>query len=257
MSASATLTMKKSAMARKTPTSTSSRAGVLMPRTASAVRWRAAGAGIAGRAADCRLCHCHDANSAACETSTRVVLILVLTPPGKSDLKWRILVPMAILETSVTTQAPDTDSPAVDDRTQAAARRDELAAFLRNRRERLTPDDVGIVTSGRRRTPGLRREEVAQLAGVGVTWYTWLEQGRDIAPSPQVLDAIVRTLRLDRHERTHVFRLSERRRPDPCRRLPRAARHDPTAARPARALPRCGGERPLRRARLQPHLRRP
>ena len=116
---------------------------------------------------------------------------------------------MAILETTLTTQAPRTDRTPADDRSLAAARRDELAAFLRNRRERLTPDDVGIVTSGRRRTPGLRREEVAQLAGVGVTWYTWLEQGRDIAPSPQVLDAIVRTLRLDSHERTHVFRLSE------------------------------------------------
>jgi transcriptional regulator with XRE-family HTH domain len=114
---------------------------------------------------------------------------------------------MAILETSVpaTRTRPDAIS---DDRAQAVARRDELAAFLRNRRERLTPDDVGIVTYGRRRTPGLRREEVAQLAGVGVTWYTWLEQGRDIAPSPQVLDAIARTLQLDPHERTHVFRLS-------------------------------------------------
>ena len=109
-----------------------------------------------------------------------------------------MLVLMAILETSPSVRAPS-DRSAVDDRTQAAARRDELAAFLRNRRERLTPDDVGIMTSGRRRTPGLRREEVAQLAGVGVTWYTWLEQGRDIAPSPQVLDAIVRTLRLDSH----------------------------------------------------------
>jgi len=116
---------------------------------------------------------------------------------------------MAILETTLTTQAPGADRTPADDRSLATARRDELAAFLRNRRERLTPDDVGIVTSGRRRTPGLRREEVAQLAGVGVTWYTWLEQGRDIAPSPQVLDAIVRTLRLDSHERTHVFRLSE------------------------------------------------
>jgi transcriptional regulator with XRE-family HTH domain len=119
-----------------------------------------------------------------------------------------MLVPMAILESSLSVRAPAADRSLTDDRTQAAARRDELAAFLRNRRERLTPDDVGIMTSGRRRTPGLRREEVAQLAGVGVTWYTWLEQGRDIAPSPQVLDAIVRTLRLDQHERTHVFRLS-------------------------------------------------
>jgi transcriptional regulator with XRE-family HTH domain len=114
---------------------------------------------------------------------------------------------MAILESPAPAPAARSDQSAID-RSQAAARRDELAAFLRNRRERLTPDDVGIVTSGRRRTPGLRREEVAQLAGVGVTWYTWLEQGRDIAPSPQVLDAIVRTLRLDGHERTHVFRLS-------------------------------------------------
>jgi transcriptional regulator with XRE-family HTH domain len=115
---------------------------------------------------------------------------------------------MAILETTLPVRVPPADRSAIDDREQAAAKRDELAAFLRNRRERLTPNDVGIVASGRRRTPGLRREEVAQLAGVGVTWYTWLEQGRDIAPSPQVLDAIVRTLQLDRHERTHVFRLS-------------------------------------------------
>ena len=75
------------------------------------------------------------------------------------------------------------------------ARRAELAAFLRNRRERVTPADVGIAPGARRRTPGLRREEVAQLAGVGVTWYTWLEQGREINASPQVLDAIARTLR--------------------------------------------------------------
>jgi transcriptional regulator with XRE-family HTH domain len=87
-------------------------------------------------------------------------------------------------------------------------RRRELASFLRNRRERLTPDQVGLPRSRRRRTPGLRREEVAQLAGVGVTWYTWLEQGRDINPSPQVLEAIARTLRFDTHERTHLFTLA-------------------------------------------------
>ena len=80
------------------------------------------------------------------------------------------------------------------------ARRQELADFLRSRRERATPEDVGIVSGGRRRTPGLRREEVAQLAGVGVTWYTWLEQGRDIKPSDQVLDAVARTFRLDRYD---------------------------------------------------------
>ena len=61
---------------------------------------------------------------------------------------------------------------------------------------------------GRRRTPGLRREEVAQLAGVGVTWYTWLEQGRDIKVSDQVLEAIARTLMLDRDEHAHLFNLA-------------------------------------------------
>jgi transcriptional regulator with XRE-family HTH domain len=87
-------------------------------------------------------------------------------------------------------------------------RRQELAAFVRSRRERLRPEQVGLPRSRRRRTPGLRREEVAQLAGVGVTWYTWLEQGRDINPSQQVLDAIARTLRFDAYERTHLFTLA-------------------------------------------------
>ncbi|MCU1603144.1 MAG: family transcriptional regulator [Frankiales bacterium] len=85
---------------------------------------------------------------------------------------------------------------------------EELAGFLRSRRERITPEAVGLATYGRRRTPGLRREEVAQLAGVGVTWYTWLEQGRDINVSTQVLDAIARTLKLDRHEHSHLMTLA-------------------------------------------------
>ncbi|MER7547529.1 helix-turn-helix transcriptional regulator [Spirillospora sp. NPDC127506] len=88
-------------------------------------------------------------------------------------------------------------------------RRTELAAFLRSRRERITPDDVGMPPGPRRRTPGLRREEVAQLAGVGVTWYTWLEQGRPINASTQVLDAVARTLRLDGAEREHLYRLAD------------------------------------------------
>ncbi|QXJ26229.1 helix-turn-helix domain-containing protein [Actinomadura graeca] len=88
-------------------------------------------------------------------------------------------------------------------------RRGELAAFLRSRRERITPADVGMPPGPRRRTPGLRREEVAQLAGVGVTWYTWLEQGRPINASTQVLDAVARTLRLDAAEREHLYRLAE------------------------------------------------
>jgi transcriptional regulator with XRE-family HTH domain len=89
-----------------------------------------------------------------------------------------------------------------------AVRRAELSAFLRSRRERIAPEQVGVTYSGRRRTPGLRREEVAQLAGVGVTWYTWLEQGRDIKVSEQVLESISRTLMLDRDERAHLFTLA-------------------------------------------------
>jgi transcriptional regulator with XRE-family HTH domain len=88
-------------------------------------------------------------------------------------------------------------------------RREELAAFLRSRRERITPEDAGIPAGQRRRTSGLRREEVAQLAGVGVTWYTWLEQGRPIHASVQVLEAVARTLQLDTIERQHLFRLAD------------------------------------------------
>jgi len=87
-------------------------------------------------------------------------------------------------------------------------RRRELGAFLRSRRERISPDQVGLPPGGRRRTPGLRREEVAALAGVGVTWYTWLEQGRDIHVSDDVLEAISRTLLFDPHERRHLFALA-------------------------------------------------
>jgi transcriptional regulator with XRE-family HTH domain len=90
-----------------------------------------------------------------------------------------------------------------------APRRRELADFLRSRRERIAPEEAGLPPAPRRRTPGLRREEVATLAGVGVTWYTWLEQGRDINASPQVLDAVARTLMLDPHEREHLFRLAD------------------------------------------------
>ncbi|GGO44218.1 DNA-binding protein [Streptomyces lasiicapitis] len=87
-------------------------------------------------------------------------------------------------------------------------RRQELAAFLRSRRERISPEQVGLVRGGRRRTPGLRREEVAQLSAVGVTWYTWLEQGRAIRVSAQVLDAIARALLMDPTERGHLFVLA-------------------------------------------------
>ncbi|MEW2140118.1 helix-turn-helix transcriptional regulator [Streptomyces sp. NPDC005409] len=86
--------------------------------------------------------------------------------------------------------------------------RPELSDFLRNRRGRITPAQAGLPSSGRRRTPGLRREEVAVLAGVGPSWYQWLEQGRDIAVSPQVLDSVARVLRLDDTERRHLYALA-------------------------------------------------
>ncbi|WP_280302458.1 helix-turn-helix transcriptional regulator [Nocardia neocaledoniensis] len=90
-------------------------------------------------------------------------------------------------------------------------RRAELAAFLRAQRGRLRPADVGLpadLEPGRRRTPGLRREEVADLAGVSLTWYTWLEQGRRIDTSSQVADALARALRLDEAKHRHLRRLA-------------------------------------------------
>jgi transcriptional regulator with XRE-family HTH domain len=85
----------------------------------------------------------------------------------------------------------------------------ELGRFLKACRAKLQPEDVGMAPGPRRRTPGLRREEVALLAGVGLTWYTWLEQGRPINASAQVLDAISRTLQLDAASRWHLYRLAE------------------------------------------------
>ncbi|MCT4352759.1 helix-turn-helix transcriptional regulator [Streptomyces sp. Je 1-79] len=78
-----------------------------------------------------------------------------------------------------------------------------------SRRARITPAEAGLPDGGaRRRTPGLRREEVAVLAGVGVSWYQWLEQGRDISVSPQVLDSVARVLRLSPAERRHLYVLA-------------------------------------------------
>lgn len=88
-------------------------------------------------------------------------------------------------------------------------RRRELREFLMSRRARVTPAEAGLPDGGaRRRTPGLRREEVAVLAGVGASWYQWLEQGRDISVSPQVLDAVARVLRLSNAERRHLYVLA-------------------------------------------------
>ncbi|MCW5620570.1 MAG: helix-turn-helix domain-containing protein [Burkholderiales bacterium] len=94
------------------------------------------------------------------------------------------------------------------------ARQKEFGDFLRSRRERLTPAAVGLPNGFRRRTPGLRRDEVALLAGVGTTWYTWLEQGRDVRPSAEVLNALAQALQLDRAERQHLFILAGRPSPE-------------------------------------------
>lgn len=87
-------------------------------------------------------------------------------------------------------------------------RRTDLRDFLRLKREKILPADVGLPPGARRRTPGLRREEVAQLANISPTWYTWLEQGREIKPSEEVLDSIARALQLSSDERLHLFRLA-------------------------------------------------
>lgn len=91
---------------------------------------------------------------------------------------------------------------------ERANHRTELADFLKTRRARLRPEQFGLPTFARRRTPGLRREELAQLVGVGVSWYTWLEQGRDIQVSDQLLSRLADTLQLDWQERSHLFALA-------------------------------------------------
>ncbi|GAB6928370.1 helix-turn-helix transcriptional regulator [Paenibacillus sp. JCM 10914] len=83
-----------------------------------------------------------------------------------------------------------------------------LSAFLKGQRAKISPESVGLPAGTRRRTPGLRREEVAQLAGVSTTWYTWLEQGRDIQVSPSVLDCVATALQLNADERRYLFSLA-------------------------------------------------
>jgi transcriptional regulator with XRE-family HTH domain len=94
--------------------------------------------------------------------------------------------------------------------TKDEIRRQELSDFLRNRRGRIAPTDVGLPATNRRRTPGLRREEVAQLAGMSATWYTWLEQKRPIGVSSGVLDNLARVLLLNPAERVQLFQLALR-----------------------------------------------
>lgn len=93
------------------------------------------------------------------------------------------------------------------------AHREELSRFLKAARSRLSPGDVGLPAGERRRTKGLRREEVAALAGMSVTWYTWFEQGRDVQLSVPMLERLGRTLRLDTNEREFLFALAQHRPP--------------------------------------------
>lgn len=102
----------------------------------------------------------------------------------------------------------------MSDRTLARNRPD-LSDFVTRHRKKLTPADVGLPTTGGRRTPGLRREEVAALAGVGLTWYTWFEQGRDIQVSESFLLKTAKALKLDDAECNHLFLLAHRRPPPP------------------------------------------
>lgn len=106
--------------------------------------------------------------------------------------------------------------------------RRELADFLRAQREKLAPTDAGLSMVGRRRTPGLRREEVAQLSGLSTTWYTWIEQGRDVSVSPSALARVAGALRLARAERAYLFELAGKR--DPAQ-PDEAAEDVPTAVR--------------------------
>ena len=93
------------------------------------------------------------------------------------------------------------------------AQREELTRFLKAARARLAPADVGLPAGERRRTRGLRREEVATLAGMSVTWYTWFEQGREVQLSSAMIERLGRALRLDPKEREFLFALAQHRPP--------------------------------------------
>jgi len=90
----------------------------------------------------------------------------------------------------------------------AKLKREELADFLKTRRAAVQPAEVGLPESPRKRTPGLRREDVAELADLSVSWYTWLEQGREINVSDETLNSIAVALRLNEAEHTHLFNLA-------------------------------------------------
>ncbi|MBV8567209.1 MAG: helix-turn-helix domain-containing protein [Methylobacteriaceae bacterium] len=92
--------------------------------------------------------------------------------------------------------------------------RQELGRFVRAHRERLSPAAIGLPAGSRRRTPGLRREEVAQICGLSATWYTWIEQGRDVSVSPTALARLAGALQLSRAERAYLFELAGKRDPE-------------------------------------------
>lgn len=92
-------------------------------------------------------------------------------------------------------------------------RRKELGEFLQALRQRGTPEEFGFPTGARRRTQGLRREEVAQIAGISATWYTWIEQGRDVNVSAEALERLASALKLSKSERTYLFDMADRRDP--------------------------------------------
>ncbi len=91
---------------------------------------------------------------------------------------------------------------------EKTSRRAELRNFLKACRARLTPEDVGLVSVGRRRVPGLRRDEVAELCGISLAWYTLLESAREIRVSPRLLDRLSCALRLDDEEKVRLFALA-------------------------------------------------
>jgi transcriptional regulator with XRE-family HTH domain len=129
------------------------------------------------------------------------------------------------------------------------SRRQELASFLRSRRESLSPEATGIPRTLRRRVRGLRREEVAEAAGISTAWYTWIEQARDLNLSIATLDSIGRALHLNAEEREHLFQLAGQNAPLP------TSQQDDLVMTPLREMLRGMEPNPaLPAPRLFPHL---
>ena len=97
---------------------------------------------------------------------------------------------------------------------RSSEQRRALGDFVRAQRERTAPESLGLPPGSRRRTPGLRREELAQLCGLSTTWFTWIEQGRDVSVSPSALARLAGSLRLGRAERAYLFDIAGKRDPD-------------------------------------------